>query len=483
MKMYISFMLTIICLTNTLTYGQDGFHNNPKPILVTGFINAEIDKNDSKWNDPLWTSKICSNNTWLKNDPPKYEWTPIISPDNEFSSIVGVSGVALNIHSSTSDMPFTHPFGFDYNYLIVPDNNYEYLLGPSNGAIDPERSVALEEAKNSGINVPKGFLAVEEDNGLIPGNYRVPDFSRVAVFGRWIVDCGHDNFLTEIHPPLLTVFAQGNGQTDVAATIENSITRSKVISLPYLISQNFENGDLRNQIAGEVTKAKIGAGPLFPVTSQMKAKPVILKPFSGIHIFQYTVRPPVVPNLMIGSPNKYELFVEYQFTVRNGITIQIAPDGSDAILVTIVMNDANFEKDDNTLNIHRKEFDITPSIIGQLNDDYGTAFKAVVGETFFADPDPVKAAVINRGFLSDIYDPLTITNNSETHRTLISNLVGNTQVMVDNSQPFPIYGFLNVGWASRQVYLSDGHKKPTEASVSQGPKVQTGVKVQSGPKR
>jgi hypothetical protein len=440
MKIFTFITTVYICFIGTVLTAQEGYRKNSKPILSTNFVNKAINVNDTKW-----TSKICSGKTWLKDDPPRFEWTPAINPNDEFSSIVGLSGVALYAHESQADMPFTHPFGFDYNYLIVPDKDYENLLGPNNGILDEERTIANSYAKNSGIKVNKGFLGVEQDKGLLPNEFRVSNFNRVAVFGRWIVDCGHDNFLTEIHPPLLTVFADGSGNTDVPTTLDNSVTRSKIISLPYLVSQNFENGSLRDQILGELTKANLG-----PSTIQMKTKPTILKPFTGLHIFQFTVRPPILPNALYGVPNKYELFAEYQFTVRDGISIQIAPDGSNGVLVTVVMNDVNFKKDENTLSLKRKDYPITPNIIGQLDNTYGQLFKGVVGGTVFINPNPAAAIIINKGFLSDLYEPLTIPNNAITHKVFVKNLKSNTPVTVNNTQPFPIYGFLNLSWKKEQ---------------------------------
>ncbi len=443
--------LSLFFLSPLLLYGQEGYHNNPKPILATNFINTDINVNDIGWADPLWTSKICAGKVWLANDPPKYEWTPIINPRDEHSSIVGLSGVALYCHNSEADVPFTHPFGLDYGYLIVPDKNFENLLGPSNGITNEERNIASSQAKNNGIQITKGYLGVEQEGGLIPNEYRVQNFSRVAVFGRWIVDCAHDNFLTEIHPPLLTAFAQAGADTNVIATLDNMITRSKIISLPYLVSQDFENGSLRTQIAGEVSKVKIGLGPLIPLTHQMKAKPTIKKPFSGIHIFQYTLRPPVIPDALLGIPHKYDIYVEYHFTVRDGITIQIAPDGTDGVLVTVLMNDVNYQMDESILNNKRRDWKITPAVIGEFNGGIETVYNGLIGETFAADPDPVKAGVLSKGFLSDKYEPLTILESAEFHKGFIKNLSGNTNVAVDNLQPFPIYGWINVGWKEPQI--------------------------------
>ena len=72
--------------------------------------------------------------------------------------------------------PFTHPFGFDWEFFVVPDPQYESLLAPSNtgkssnGVVtDPEYCDATTHAHDTlGLQAPKGVLGVETDQGLVP---------------------------------------------------------------------------------------------------------------------------------------------------------------------------------------------------------------------------------------------------------------------------------------------------------------------------
>lgn len=67
---------------------------------------------------------------------------------------------------------------------------------------------------------------------------------------------------------------------------------------------------------------------------------------------------------------------------------------------------------------------------------------------------------------------MTVSPRGEIHKDFIANLTGNTKVTVDNTQPFPIYGFLNLKWVI-----------PTQVKVSDEPKQQTKVKLGDGPKK
>jgi hypothetical protein len=124
---------------------------------------------------------------------------------------------------------FVHPFGNDFQYYIAPDPQYEILCGgsntginPDNGDVDKEYNEATQVARSGttnpdgsvkrkglGLKADKGVIGVETDYLLVPQAFRdlIVDGARVATFGRWIVDCGHDDFHTEIHAPLLMAVA------------------------------------------------------------------------------------------------------------------------------------------------------------------------------------------------------------------------------------------------------------------------------------
>lgn len=91
------------------------------------------------------------------------------------------------------------------------------LLAPGNlDKTDGDWQSANSEAKDLGISAP-GFIELEIDRGLLPSLYRPRKGDRVAICGRWIVDCGHDIFSTEIHPPL--VLATARATSDDSASV------------------------------------------------------------------------------------------------------------------------------------------------------------------------------------------------------------------------------------------------------------------------
>src|SRR5262249_39904931 len=155
-------------------------------------------------------------------------------------------------------------------------------------------------------------IGVETDQDLVPFRYRAQEGDRVAVFGRWIADCGHTDFHTEIHPPLVLVTArEGGGAIDTNIAVPpTEATSSFIVSRPWLVGQTFESDNLPviDHLVNEVVKVETQR------SLRVEAHPKIHKPYSGLYLISYVVRPPTPRR----SPND-RLMVSFHFTVRHGI--------------------------------------------------------------------------------------------------------------------------------------------------------------------
>src|SRR5262249_7033450 len=97
-------------------------------ILRTDFSNPSFPTSD-----PAWSSNVCGGRTFLQNRTPLFEWQPIFGSEFD-TQLVGLSGtIPADPTYSGKDLPFTHPFGTDWEFFIVPDQSYSSLLAPSNG--------------------------------------------------------------------------------------------------------------------------------------------------------------------------------------------------------------------------------------------------------------------------------------------------------------------------------------------------------------
>src|SRR2546421_4619622 len=217
-----------------------------RKILQTDFVNPRHNADTM----PIATGQGAP--TFFYQENPRWEWTPMVDPNDQFDTpgvnLVGLSGwvvrppeVAARHGISDSDVPFTHPFGFDWEFFVAPDPQYDCLLASSNKHNpnpNDEYTLAKQAALDSGLSGP-GVLGVETDKDLVPPNYRVVPGDRVAVFGRWIVDTGHSDFHTEIHPPLLVAGAEKKSQDP---------THSTVVGRPHLVGQQFSDGGLSDPL-------------------------------------------------------------------------------------------------------------------------------------------------------------------------------------------------------------------------------------------
>ena len=285
------------------------------------------------------------------------------------------------------------------------------------------------------------------DSGFIPEDgaddyhaYRPRLGDRVAVFGRWIVDCGHTDFHTEIHPPLVLARAE---------SVSADETLSTVVARPYLVSQEFgvsNNALAKNDIDGALRKhLLIEIGKIQSlVSTQVEAHPKIFPtPFSGEQLIKYVVRP-VSPRV---NPQD-KLSVSFHFTTRSGIVVQVVQEPDDAVGVIIALNDVDYKPAPLPSVQHPS---LSVQRIAQLNPDAGDLYGALVGVDSILNP--AAAAFFTRGIQTDTYNAPVASSPHDTDVTTvdIDALPGGPHFSVDDDQPFPVYGWLDVKWKGRGV--------------------------------
>jgi hypothetical protein len=333
---------------------------------------------------------------WKQVLPADLTNTDAHNQDHEVNNLVGAGGWALDPRFSGGDVPFTHPFGTDWEFLFALDqpadepDRYTFLLTSGDQSCDEEGFAdAVAQAGNAKDPhgkpiIPQGpdglpsLLGREIDGGLLPRQFTdqalggVEQGDRVAVFGRWIVDCGHQVpitdcadpphdahpgeqvFRTEIHPPLLMAAARVASHDVATPAVLNTLrlTRVLVTSRPYLVSQRFtidtdaiyddtgqDDGAFVDHMISEVVKVNETILGIPTSSIQVEAHPKIKSnPFVGTYRMQLIVRPPA-PNPLVGHG---PLGVAFQFTVRRGCTVEVGPGDGDSINVVITMTSDDY---------------------------------------------------------------------------------------------------------------------------------------------
>lgn len=321
---------------------------------------------------------------WKQVLPADLTDTAAHDADYDGAGIVGAVGWMLEQDYSDKDVPFTHPMGFDWELLMALDqppeepDRYTFLLTPADQSCSepgfPEAVDAGRPIVPLGPDGLPSLLGVEIDGGLVPerftdgpgGGAQLGD--RVAVFGRWIVDCGHQipvtrcddssdihpglkAFRTEIHPPLLLAAARVNTPQDAAPGVLAAplSTRLLLTSRPFLVGQRFsvdtgaalnddaapDDGPFVKHIVEELIKVNDTLLGIPTSSIQVEAHPKIKSyPFGADHVMRIIVRPP--------APATGTLAVAFQFTTRTGCSVTVTAGEGDSVVVTISLEHAAY---------------------------------------------------------------------------------------------------------------------------------------------
>ena len=428
----------------------------PATILELQYENPDLSiTNDSEW---------ASSGGGLFTTFPlgaANEWVQVLAPSEEYdeATLVGGSGWVINPEYATTDVPFDHPFGFDWEIQLAldDDNEFERLLSPANGRQQEGTSIRLAAAL--GLPVTRGLLGVEWDEGLLPQSFRalVNHGDRVVIVGRWILDTGHDDFggdwRSEIHPPLLV--AAGSVHRD-----ENGgdFTRVVFMSRPFLPGQTYtvdvddayqdaagDDGSFQDHLVNELVKV------VTLRSSRVEAHPKIKShPFRGSHQLHAIVRPPPLPD-----SGQSRLVVSFKFTARTGCTVHVSPTAGDTLDVAIAFNDAEYVPPRlpgrKARDYGRRELDKLSSGAGiriLVVNALASGVASIIGG--FIGLERLVSLILSRGIRTDEYDALPEINildsGSAVRDAPADNIPIGVGVVVDNEQPYPIFGWLEVRW-------------------------------------
>ena len=205
------------------------------------------------------------------------------------------------------DVPWSHPFGADYTFGLVLDRAYWGLLNAP--------------GRESSANCTPGILHSELEDGLIPSFYKPRDGDRVYLRGRRIVDCGHNNFTTELHPPTLVV----------AARTTSTGVESTLLGVPYRTLQRYQPA---NRTFHEQLAAEIAAITQTPIPINLRSN-ITTTPFEGPVSAHYRVAIPP-------ARGKRNARLAYHFSVRSGVTVTVMQPSEFEADVSVLLDPATY---------------------------------------------------------------------------------------------------------------------------------------------
>jgi hypothetical protein len=342
---------------------------------------------------------------------------------------VYATGLVKNFHLFGGDLPFTHPFGNDANFDIDLDPRYQQLdqlLGaqvPSGplGGLHTELEQAL--FPHQGPNVETDFLS-----GFLPQNG-----DRVAAVGPWIIDCGHTDFHTEIHPITFAAYGHADGQTTVAHAFYNPYRETQFYNPDSAVSPQVANltrfGDPKTRsfvqyLVGELLRVGHLAQPFH---DQIQA--FMLEKANTLNPLPWFVCAPTP------RPGNAALSVSYSFTTRPGVSIDAQPDASTGC----VRFTPTFGPDYTPLNpighVCELDWDTLNEQAQQALGSPDVDIRALIEKQVPASFIPS----VEKNPLMLCYDPLQVNPPGTSGKA--------QSVAVSGSQPFPFYGEIKVGWA------------------------------------
>ncbi len=157
---------------------------------------------------------------------------------------VMLSGAVATTHLGPTDLPMSHPYGDDLSMNIDVDEAFRPFaqkLGTEPGEetqnqIHVEISAGFIPHVPRAASPPSGQLFRDaadynlEPAGFQPGFDQPAIGDRVAIMGRWIIDCGHANFSAELHAMSFLAWAHTEGKKTVVHAYYNPYRDTQLYS-------------------------------------------------------------------------------------------------------------------------------------------------------------------------------------------------------------------------------------------------------------
>jgi hypothetical protein len=182
------------------------------------------------------------------------EWADIV-PEKDME----ISGTITDVEFSGGDLSIDHPFSRDFTFDVAVDEPYWPLarqLGTGSdsdaGAGEHELHMELElgsmlhnepQFEGPAEGEPWQLLPFEQTEPLTPtldtrahehltSAYLPQVGERIAMKGRWIIDCGHSDFHAELHPITFMAFGHQDGLKTIVHVLGN----------PYRVTELYGSG-------------------------------------------------------------------------------------------------------------------------------------------------------------------------------------------------------------------------------------------------
>ncbi len=389
---------------------------------------------------PIDVATVCGSSTdtyllELRHHPPTdlkvvQEWADVTPGGRQ----VLVSGTVASVHLGPGDLPIDHPLGDDLSMDV---------------RVDPAFAGFSQKLGRAATDVKPGDMHVEISSGFIPhvprpssatpgqlwpdlSNYNMtgfqPGFAHpaigdpVVVAGRYIVDCGHPDYHTELHPISFLAWAHQTGSTTVVRFYTNGYRDTE-----YYNPDPASVGDLSDP--GRMSNPHTARFPRYLIAQVVRLLGGSIPQLQSFELVGNAVPPSATWRVCApGSGGRTGL--RYDVRDRPGVTVRISPGSAGCAEVSIAIPGGY-----SSPNI--------PSRTCVVNWAY---ISHVAGEALASNFD---ARTLIQGFLPAKDAPLVdrdpvVGCADGLSGPPVSADPSSASVQTDASQPFAVYGTLTV---------------------------------------
>jgi len=265
-------------------------------------------------------------------------------------SQVVVAGEVVRSKLGAGDFPFDHTMGSDFNADVLLDGAYRGAGQENAETIDTLHielaAGQLPHRESSPSPADQDWRAMRDhalddvQDGFVP---QAGD--RVLVMGNWIVDCGHTNFQTEIHPITFMAVARIEGDATVVHAFYNPYRETQLYHPDPDLALAFEDAD-------RLTLPDTKPFPAALIQSLLRVQDAAPEPYptsdrleSWALLEPNTTSPVALRVCAPGAPGKAT--VGARFVTRPGVEVTLAADGETGCAdVDIRVGDAEAGKPD-----------------------------------------------------------------------------------------------------------------------------------------
>jgi hypothetical protein len=363
-----------------------------------------------------------------------------VKVNDEWGDIAGAKQVAVEgpvrtTHLGPTDLPLTHIYGDDLSMDVGLDPSlqpFSQHLGPSN---DPTDQIHVELA--SGL-IPHAVRPSQASptqswrqasdvdlSGFLDGFAEPAVGDPALVMGRWIIDCGHGDYGTELHPMSFLAWSHAVGPTNVVHAYMNPYRDTQRYS-PDLSAlghvadtTRFSNPDTKpfvRYLIDEVVRVLTGA------TDRIRSQELL----ESVR----AVPPPFTVCALAGLHGR--LVVNSDIVTRPGVHVTIDLDHARGCATVTVSLTPQYLPVDQPIRDCLLPWAylnaIASDAVGQPVD-VRTLFESVL-------PPALAAKVVALDPIVACADPLT--------GPAIDPMPSGTRLRTDATQPFPFYGVITV---------------------------------------